>query len=79
LQYRDSATAGRRRAVEIHALSDGSGNVDFNVASILRTGTAITGVTITVSIVSGAWAVSVNSSTTALTAVLKRVSYSYMA
>jgi hypothetical protein len=79
LQYRDSAVAGRRRAVEIHALSDGSGNVDFNVASILRTGTAITGVTITVSIVSGAWAVTVNSTTTALTAVLKRVSYSYMA
>jgi hypothetical protein len=79
LQYRDSATAGRRRAVEIHALSDGSGSVDFNTASVLRTGTAITGVTITVSIVSGAWAVTVNSATTALTAVLKRVSYSYMA
>jgi hypothetical protein len=81
LQYRDyngGSPSSRRRAMEIHAMSDGAGTVDFNTSSLLRTGTAITGVTVTVTISGGAWVVTVNPGSNALNATLKRVTYSYL-
>lgn len=81
LQFRDhngGSPSTRRRAVEIHAMSNGSGGVDFNIASILKTGTAITGVSVDVTIASGAWAVTVNPGVNTLDATIKRVTYSYL-
>jgi hypothetical protein len=81
LQYRDyngGSPSTRRRAVEIHAVSDGSGTVDFNLASVLRTGTAITGVNITVAISGGVWQVNLDPGSNVLNATLKRVTYSFL-
>ena len=82
LQFRDhngGSPSTSRRAVEIHAMSDGSGTVDYNLSSLLRTGAAITGVAITVSIVGGNWVVNLNPGANTLDATLKRITYSYLA
>lgn len=82
LQYRDyngGNPSGNRRAVEIHAVSNGSGTVDFNVASVLKTGTALTGVNITAAISGGAWQVNVDPGSNVLNVTIKRVAYSFLA
>jgi len=73
---------GDRRAMEIHAITDGT-NVDFTTYAVVKVGSPLTNFDLDVTLTGGNWDVTIGDGATtpaaALTYTLKRMSYSYLA
>lgn len=73
---------GDRRAMEIHAITDGT-TVDFTTYAVVKVGSPLNNFDLDVTLNAGDWDVTIGNGTTtpaaALTYTLKRISYSFLA